>query len=88
MLVFGIIGYVMRKTHFPMAPIALTLVLGRYFEQSLRQSLVLSQGDFSIFLRSPISTALVAVAAAMVVVLILRAFVTRYRGWQGRDSEV
>jgi putative tricarboxylic transport membrane protein len=71
-----------------MAPIALTLVLGPYFEQSLRQSLVLSQGDFSIFLRSPISTTLVVVAGAMVAVLILRAFVTRYRGWQGPDSEV
>jgi putative tricarboxylic transport membrane protein len=88
MLVFGLIGFVMRKTDFPMAPIALTLVLGPFFEQSLRQSLVLSRGDFSILFRSGVSTTLVVLSGLVVVLFALRSAARWMRIWQGRDSEV
>lgn len=85
---FGVVGYLMRKTEFPMAPIALTLVLGPYFEQSLRQSLVLSKGDFTIFFRSGISSTLMTVSALVLLALFLRPFRAQLRTWRGRDSEV
>ena len=89
MLVFSVIGYVMRKFGFPMAPIALTLVLGPQLETSLGQSLVMSEGSLLVLFRSPISTVLMLVAIGSVLHLALRP-VTR-KGVQmlrGHDSEV
>jgi putative tricarboxylic transport membrane protein len=62
MLIFSVIGYVLRKLDFPMAPIALTLVLGPQLETALGQSLVMSEGSYLIFLRSPISVGLLLAA--------------------------
>ena len=55
MLGFGILGYIMNKLKYPIVPLVLALVLGRLAENSLRQSLMLSGGDFSIFFTRPIS---------------------------------
>ena len=55
MLIFGIVGYLMRKFRYDGAPMVLALVLGGELETSLRQSLMLSRGDFSIFVSRPIS---------------------------------
>ncbi len=55
MLGFGILGYIMNKLKYPIVPLVLALVLGRLAENSLRQSLMLSGGDFSIFFVRPIS---------------------------------
>jgi putative tricarboxylic transport membrane protein len=49
MLVFGVIGYVMKKLNYPLAPLVLALVLGDRAEQSFRQALLLSDGAISIF---------------------------------------
>jgi putative tricarboxylic transport membrane protein len=49
MLVFGLIGYVLKKLDYPLAPLVLALVLGDRAEQAFRQSLLLSQGSFGIF---------------------------------------
>ncbi len=62
MLLFGVIGFVLRKLDFPLAPIVLTLIMGPPMEKSLRQSLEMSQGDFSILIASPISVSLLAVS--------------------------
>jgi putative tricarboxylic transport membrane protein len=62
MLLFGGIGYVLRKLDFPLAPIVLTLIMGPPLEKSLRQSLEMSQGDFSILVASPISASLLVIA--------------------------
>jgi putative tricarboxylic transport membrane protein len=53
LVVFGLLGYVMRKTDFPTAPLVLAFVLGPLFEQAVRRSLVISQGDPSIFITRP-----------------------------------
>ncbi len=49
MLAFGVAGYVMRKLDYPLAPLVLALVLGDRAEDSFRQSMLISQGDMSVF---------------------------------------
>lgn len=66
MLAFGVIGYCFKKLDIPLAPLALTLILGPLMERGLRQSLEMSQGDFMIFLTRPISATLLAIAAVFV----------------------
>jgi putative tricarboxylic transport membrane protein len=49
MVAFGVGGYFMKKTNYPMAPMVLAIVLGDKAEESFRQSLLASQGGFSAF---------------------------------------
>jgi putative tricarboxylic transport membrane protein len=49
MLVFGIIGYVMKKCDYPLAPLVLAIVLGDKAEEAFRQSLLASQGNLGVF---------------------------------------
>jgi putative tricarboxylic transport membrane protein len=49
MLVFGVLGYVLKKLHYPLAPLVLALVLGDLAESSFRQAMLVSQGNLSIF---------------------------------------
>ncbi|MBP1700705.1 MAG: hypothetical protein H6Q41_5893, partial [Deltaproteobacteria bacterium] len=67
MLVFGIVGYLMKKFRYEGAPLVLALVLGKMLETTLRQSLILSRGDFSIFVSRPISLAFLIVAAVLLI---------------------
>jgi putative tricarboxylic transport membrane protein len=67
MMIFGVIGYVMRKFEFEPAPLVMALVLGQIFENAFRQSLILSHGSFSIFFARPISATLLLVAASLLV---------------------
>ncbi|MGC8808788.1 MAG: tripartite tricarboxylate transporter permease [bacterium] len=55
MLLFGLIGYLMRKFEYEPAPLVLAFVLSPIMEQALRQSLILSGGSFGIFFNRPIS---------------------------------
>jgi putative tricarboxylic transport membrane protein len=72
MLGFGIFGYVAEKFGYGLAPLVLAFVLGPLMETSLRQSLILSQGDFGTFVERPISAALLALGVAVVLVPLLR----------------
>ena len=65
MTAFGVLGYLMRKFDFEPAPFILAFILGPLLENALRQSLVISQGSFGIFLTRPISAACLGVAAAL-----------------------
>jgi putative tricarboxylic transport membrane protein len=67
MLVFGILGYLMKKFGYSAAPMVLALVLGNEIEAALRQSLMLSKGHFSVFVERPISLGLLLVAAMLVI---------------------
>ena len=67
MLVFGVVGYFLRKFDFPVAPLIITFILGRAFESSLGQSLILGDGDLSLFVRRPISLVFLLLAAGFVV---------------------
>jgi len=68
MVVFGVLGYFMKRYHFPAAPLILGLVLEPLFENALRQSLALSHGSLAIFVTRPISATLLAVTAAVILV--------------------
>jgi putative tricarboxylic transport membrane protein len=55
MIFFGVLGWIMRKFGYEGAPLILAYVLGPMLENSLRQSLLISQGSFLIFVSHPIS---------------------------------
>jgi putative tricarboxylic transport membrane protein len=67
MLIMGVVGYFLRKLDFDPAPLVLGLVIAPTFELSLRQSLVMSNGNWTIFLspQRPIAAALFAVCAGL-----------------------
>jgi putative tricarboxylic transport membrane protein len=84
MMVFGMVGYVFKKLDIPLAPLALTLILGPLMEKGLRQSLEISRGDFSIFFTRPISLGLLIIATLFVLSASLRVF----KQVRGSDSQV
>ena len=61
---FGLLGLVMRKTGFPLAPVILGLVLGPIMERNLRRALALSGGDWSVMFSSPLAIGLWVLATA------------------------
>jgi putative tricarboxylic transport membrane protein len=67
MLFFGVVGYLTRKFGYDIAPLVLAYVLGRRLEQSLRQSLLMSQGSFTIFFTSPISAIALGIAMLLLI---------------------
>jgi putative tricarboxylic transport membrane protein len=67
MIGFGVLGYLMRKFQFEMPPLILALVLGPMMESNLRLSLLLAQGDPTVFVRRPISAVFIAVSAVLIV---------------------
>jgi putative tricarboxylic transport membrane protein len=71
MLIFGIVGYLMRKFRYDGAPLVLALVLGPMLEEAFRQSLMLSKGDFSIFISRPLSLVFLIVAALLFIIPIV-----------------
>ena len=72
--VFGLLGYAMRKLHFPTGPLVLGLVLGDGMEKALRQSLMMSQGDISIMWQRPIPAVLLSIAVLLLVVPLFKKF--------------
>jgi putative tricarboxylic transport membrane protein len=71
MLIFGIVGYLMRKFRYDGAPMILALVLGPMLEEALRQSLILSHGNFSIFVSRPISLGFLVLAVLLLIIPIV-----------------
>jgi putative tricarboxylic transport membrane protein len=66
MIIFGVLGYFMRKYGYEGAPFIFALVLGPIFEMSLRRSLLMSMGSFSIFLTRPISAGFLIAAILLI----------------------
>ena len=60
---FAVAGYLLRLRGFEPAPVLLAFVLSRPLEDNLRRALVFSDGDLAVFLREPLSAALIAIAA-------------------------
>ncbi len=86
MLIMGLLGYALRKFSFDPAPLVLGLVIAPLFEQSLRQSLIMSNGNYLIFFSRPISLALIAIC---VILLTLSAisFVMKKKDWRQTLAE-
>jgi len=66
--VFGLLGFVMRRFDFPVAPAVIGLILGPLAETQFRRALSISQGDASVFFTHPISAAFLAITALLVIV--------------------
>lgn len=78
LFVFGLVGYVLRKLDFSLAPLILGLVLGPLIESYFRESLFLSKGDLGIFIDSPVAVGLwicigVIIVGGVVVPRVIRA---------------
>jgi putative tricarboxylic transport membrane protein len=72
MIACGIVGYGMRKIDLPIAPLVLGLILGPFLEKSLRTSLEMSGGDFSIFYTRPLCMGLLIIAVLVLLASALR----------------
>jgi putative tricarboxylic transport membrane protein len=71
MLLFGVVGYLMRKFEYEPAPLVLAYVLSPLLENALRQSLILSGGSFTIFFARPISGGCLILAVVLLMTSIL-----------------
>jgi putative tricarboxylic transport membrane protein len=80
MFVFGVVGYLMRKLDYPLAPAVLAIVLGPLAERSVRQSLIGSQGDPLIFFQRPISGVILAIAIILLVMPAVKMLRARMSG--------
>jgi len=75
MIIFGVVGYLMKKFNYEAAPLVLGLVLGPMMENALLRSLIMSKGSYSIFFQRPISMVLMG----MVLLMLISPFFTRKR---------
>jgi len=86
MLIMGVFGYALRKFAFDPAPLVLGLVIAPLFEQSLRQSLIMSNGDYLIFFSRPISLGLLIVSVIMLTLSAIT-FVLKRKDWREKLAE-
>ncbi len=74
MILFGALGFLLRKWAYEGAPLLLALVLGPKLEVAFRQSLMISHGSFEIFVTRPISFAFLAATLLFLLIPFMRAF--------------
>jgi len=65
MIIFGLVGFLMRKFSYEPAPMVLGLVIGPLLETAIRRSLIMSRGSFMVFLNRPIAATFMALALFM-----------------------
>ena len=68
LLLFGLLGYAMRRWDFPVAPVLVGMILGPRADTELRRALQISQSDFSIFFTRPVACTLIVLSILLVVV--------------------
>jgi putative tricarboxylic transport membrane protein len=71
MLVFGALGYVLRKLRYEPAPLVLAFVLGPLLEKNLHQALILSDGRLSVFFTRPLSAAALLISFLLLLTAVL-----------------
>jgi len=86
MLIMGLLGYGLRKFGLDAAPLVLGLVISPTFEMSLRQSLIMSNGNWLIFFQRPIAIALFC-ACAFLLFLALVSVVRARKDWRAKLAE-
>jgi putative tricarboxylic transport membrane protein len=64
-VIFGVIGFVLRRMDYPLAPLVVALVLGFSTEEALRQSLIMSDGSMLVFFQRPLSAPIMIVAVLL-----------------------
>jgi len=85
-IVFGAAGYVMRLLDMQPAPLLLGFVLGPMMEDNLRRTMIISRGEFSVFLHRPISAAFILLTIALLAWAIWNAFPHRSRRSVGEPA--
>ncbi len=83
MLIMGGVGYALKKFGFDPAPLVLGLVIAPIFEMSLRQSLIMSDGAWLIFLQRPVALALLALSAGLLVLAAI-GYASRRKDWRSK----
>ena len=86
MLAMGVVGYGLKKFGFDPAPLVLGLVIAPIFEMSLRQSLIMSDGSWTVFAQRPIAASLLALAAGLLAWSAF-AYLRRRKDWRARLGE-
>ena len=71
MVVFGVLGYLMRKFGYEPAPLVLAFVLGPMLEENFRRSLITAHGDPTIFFQRPISLVLLVMSVLLLISITL-----------------
>ena len=84
MIFFGIVGYLFRKFGYAGAPLIMGFILGPIIEASLRQSLLLFDGNFLVFFRRPISATFLGIVAVLLFLSIFPVFRGKLK--QARDG--
>jgi len=78
-LIAGIVGFIFRKNGFPLAPMVIGMVLSPMIENSLRQGLIITRGDFWAFFQRPIALGLFIATLAFLLWPLLRWYLQRQR---------
>jgi putative tricarboxylic transport membrane protein len=86
MLIMGVVGYLLKKFSFDPAPLVLGLVIAPIFEMSLRQSLIMSNGNYLIFMSRPIAATLM-VAAIILLAMSALSMLSKRRDWRAKLAE-
>lgn len=76
---FGILGYLMRYYKWPIVPLILGMILGDRFEESVRQSLEMSEGDFGIFLSRPVCVAFLIIGVLVLLIPPILSWIKRLK---------
>ncbi len=87
-LIFGVLGFVLRKLDYPLAPLVVAMVLGDPTETTLRQSLIMSDGSPGIFLnifRHPLAGAMMWTAIALFLLPLWANVFGRVRRWMSPE---
>lgn len=69
---FGVVGYLLRKADYPLAPLVLALVLGPLMEKSFRQTLISEQGNMMAFIERPLSATFIVISAVFFLLPMLK----------------
>jgi putative tricarboxylic transport membrane protein len=86
MLIMGVTGYGLKKFGFDPAPLVLGLVIAPIFEMSLRQSLIMSDGNWTIFVQRPIALVLLALSAGLLALSAI-GYLSRRKDWRAKLVE-
>jgi len=81
----GVGGFLLRKNGFPLAPMVIGMVLSQMIENSLRQGLLITRGDFFAFFQRPIALTLFLLTAAILIWPVVSQILAKRKKHQSRD---
>lgn len=76
-LIFGLVGYLMKKADYPAGPFILALVLSPLAENYLRQSIRIGQGSWGIFVAKPLTATFTTIVAAVILIGVSKPFLKK-----------